>query len=235
MKESYYMVIPAEVWSNEKLSGNEILLYGHITVLANKTGICFASNKYFESKFNLTERTIKRMLKTLEDEGLINRAYTYKEGSKEIEKRYITLATKPSLRGDKNDTTPGDKNVTGPGDTDVPVNITSNTNSTSINIKNSKKVFNVICKMYPKNRINSPGPILKYLDTKSETELKTIVKNIQPYLDIAGSYVKNLRNYLEHECWTDEWIEAELKIKNKKENGNKPDTKRFDGNYDDLD
>lgn len=94
-------------------------------------------------------------------------------------------------------------------------------NRKNTNRENAEKVYQVLTKLYPKNRINSKGPILKYLETKSENELKDIVKNVKPYLDIAGAYTKNLRNYLEHECWTNEWIQEETKLKNNKNsNGN---------------
>ena len=47
MKPNYYAIIPAEVRYNEKLTANSKLLFGEITALTNKTGVCWANNKYF--------------------------------------------------------------------------------------------------------------------------------------------------------------------------------------------
>lgn len=85
-----------------------------------------------------------------------------------------------------------------------------------------KKVMDKLIERYPKNRVNSTRPILTYLKKKTDTELKQIILAVPKYLDLAGDYVKNLRNYLEHECWTEEWLQAETK-KKKSNKTNKTD------------
>ena len=94
----------------------------------------------------------------------------------------------------------------------------------------NKRVLTKLIELYPKNRVNNQAPILKYLENTSDANKKIILTNLPRYLDLAGSYVKNLRNYLEHECWTDVWLSAE-ETKNKKQNINNIDTKDFDTNY----
>ncbi len=96
--------------------------------------------------------------------------------------------------------------------------------------KKYKKVMDKLIERYPKNRVNSTGPILKYLQKKTDTELKQIILAVPKYLELAGDYVKNLRNYLEHECWTEEWLQAETK--KKKPNKNElTGQKTFKGDY----
>lgn len=110
----------------------------------------------------------------------------------------------------------------------IPDSNTDNNPNSKTDSKKYKKVMGILVDKYPKNRINSTGPILKYLEKRTDEELKQILLSLPTYLDLAGDYVKNLRNYLEHECWTQEWIEAET---NKKK-PTKTDTKKFKGNYD---
>lgn len=70
-KPNYWAVIPATVRYDEKLPPNAKLLYGEISSLTDMTGFCFASNSYFEELYALSERTISRLLKTLEARGYI--------------------------------------------------------------------------------------------------------------------------------------------------------------------
>ena len=89
-KESYYMNIPANVWDTD-LSAKAILCYGHVTVLANKNGFCYANNKYFERVLKVSTSTLSRYLNELESLGLIRREVTYKPDSKEVHQRRIYM------------------------------------------------------------------------------------------------------------------------------------------------
>ena len=89
-KPSYYMVIPASVWDSN-LSTRTILLYGHISVLSNKKGYCFATNLYFEKVLNCSAKTIRKCMQELETGGFIKRKLIYKESSKEVELRKIYI------------------------------------------------------------------------------------------------------------------------------------------------
>lgn len=70
-KPNYWAVIPATVRYDPELPPNAKLLYGEISSLTDVTGYCFASNAYFEALYELSERTISRLLKTLEQRGYI--------------------------------------------------------------------------------------------------------------------------------------------------------------------
>ena len=89
---NYYMVITANVWSSDKLSDSEKLLYGHITTLQQKDGVCYASNSYFAKVLNKHKDTISRSISKLKKLGFIKIRIIYKSGTKEIEKRMIMLS-----------------------------------------------------------------------------------------------------------------------------------------------
>ena len=93
MKEepNYYAVIPAEVRYDKRLKPNEKLLYGEISALANKIGICFAGNSYFSELYDVDKATISRWITGLEKCGYIKRVIKYKKGTKEIVARGILI------------------------------------------------------------------------------------------------------------------------------------------------
>jgi hypothetical protein len=95
-KPNYYAVIPAEVRYNKKLTPNAKLLYAEITALCNMNGKCTASTEYFCRLYEVSRVSIQKWLKILEDNNYIKRVNIYKLGSKEIDKRVITLVNIPT-------------------------------------------------------------------------------------------------------------------------------------------
>ena len=95
-KPNYYAVIPAEVRYNKKLTPNSKLLYAEITALCNMNGKCTASTQYFCRLYEVSRVSIQKWLKNLEDNNYIKRVNIYKQGSKEIDTRVITLVNLPS-------------------------------------------------------------------------------------------------------------------------------------------
>lgn len=93
MKEnpSYYAIIPANVRYDQKLCPNAKLLYGEITALCNKKGICWASNGYFAELYAVSKTSISKWITQLKYAGYIYTETKYKEAGKEIEHRYITI------------------------------------------------------------------------------------------------------------------------------------------------
>lgn len=118
---AYYAIIPANVRYNQKLSANAKLLYGEISALASREGYCFASNQYFADLYQVTPRSVIRMVKQLEDGGFIR---TQEERDKETgqckgRRIYLAVSTSDEQPGDKivtpsgqNCQEGGDKNVT---------------------------------------------------------------------------------------------------------------------------
>ena len=90
-KPNYYAILSAEVRYDNNLRPNVKLLYAEITALCNMNGICFASNKYFAELYSKSKGSISGWISELVRYKYIKVDYTYKEGSKEIEHRYIKI------------------------------------------------------------------------------------------------------------------------------------------------
>lgn len=70
--------IPAQVYEDENLSGEDILLYALLAALSNNLGYCYASNEWLAKKRNVDERTVRRRLESLENSGYIRNETTKK-------------------------------------------------------------------------------------------------------------------------------------------------------------
>lgn len=90
-KPGFYAIIPANVRYDKRLIPNAKLLYGEITALTNKTGYCWAENRYFAELYNVSKKSISRWIGQLKEYGYISCDLKYRTGSKEIEHRYIRL------------------------------------------------------------------------------------------------------------------------------------------------
>ena len=218
---NYFAVIPAPILFDKNLSERDKILFAHIMTLTRKEGFCYASNRYFEQVMDCTDRTISRSLKSLEDNGYIRREMHYREGTKEIENRYIYV----SLGMVKNDPTGIDKNDHTGIDKNVLDNSTSNNSIKDNNIsmvvtppKSVWQVFNSwvndqLIGKYPKksrkNLIwNSINEFTKDKQDWNKDQIKDLVKNIQEhlkwYLDSNiqdQTYVVSLHGYFEAEKW----------------------------------
>lgn len=95
MKKSYYAVIPANVRYDKELTDGAKLLYGEITALCNQEGYCWASNSYFSELYGVSKVTISNWIGQLRKNGYVTSEITYKEGSKEIDKRYLRIVYDP--------------------------------------------------------------------------------------------------------------------------------------------
>jgi hypothetical protein len=130
MKPNYYAVIPAEVRYNEKLTANSKLLYGEITALSNKKGMCWATNKYFADLYNVSEVSVSKWVSQLIDQALI-RTQTNHDGKREI---YL-IGVKEKFKGVQRKVKGGVKEKFKPNN-----NIHNNNNNTSNNSATFKKV-----------------------------------------------------------------------------------------------
>ena len=143
LNKAYYAVIPANVRYDTELPPNAKLLYGEITALCNQTGYCWASNEYFASLYKCQKRTVQLWLEKLKDRGYISVQLERKDGSKEIEKRYIKLNTTPDEKKftgyGKKSRDPHENNFTTPDEKKFTDNNTFSFNNTSNKKKESKK------------------------------------------------------------------------------------------------
>ncbi len=106
---AYYAIIPANVRYHQQLSANAKLLYGEISALTTREGYCFASNQYFADLYQVTPRSIIRMVGQLESCGFIRTEEERDPATGRVRGRRIYLAV--SAPGEH----PGDKKVTPAG------------------------------------------------------------------------------------------------------------------------
>lgn len=95
IQKSYYAIIPANVRYDKDLTPNAKLLYGEITALCNEHGHCWASNNYFSELYGVSKISISKWISLLVEKGYINSVLIYKEGTKQILNRYLTLVQYP--------------------------------------------------------------------------------------------------------------------------------------------
>lgn len=99
MEKSYYAIIPANVRYDKNLTANAKLLYGEITALCNEKGFCWANNKYFSELYGVSTTSVSKWISSLIEKGYIVSKLIYKENSREIDKRIISLPPLTNLTG----------------------------------------------------------------------------------------------------------------------------------------
>lgn len=131
----YYKIIPDFVMFDDELLSmpKAILLYGEITALSNNKGYCWASNSYFAKKFKVSDRMIKNYINKLVEKGFIARKIIYKPGTKEVDKRILSIGSAPS---EIYFPAPSEIDFPTPGEADFPDN---NINTNNININRERE------------------------------------------------------------------------------------------------
>ncbi|MHC5226916.1 helix-turn-helix domain-containing protein [Enterococcus sp. LJL99] len=152
INKSYYAIIPAEVRYDKNLIPSAKLLYGEITALCNEKGYCWASNDYFANLYSVSKTSVKKWLKSLENNGYIKRSVSYKEGGQEIDTRWITIVTEP-----RQEKLPPPRQEKGPDNNTLFNNIINNTENKNIkeqkpSIKELTERFNILWKLYPNKK-----------------------------------------------------------------------------------
>ena len=99
---NYYAIIPANVRYNKNLMANAKLLYGEITALCNEKGICWAGNEYFANLYGVSKETISRWISQLAKFEYIKIKIFYKNDTKEIDKRIISIVSENQWGIDEN-------------------------------------------------------------------------------------------------------------------------------------
>lgn len=67
----YWAVVPAEIRYDDQIPANAKLLYAEISSLLTPGGYCEASNAYFAGLYQITERSVRRLLDALAERGYI--------------------------------------------------------------------------------------------------------------------------------------------------------------------
>jgi len=90
-KPSYFAILTADVRYDKTLKPLARLLYAEITALCNQEGYCWAGNQYFADLYDVDKNTVSGWIGQLKTRGYINVQLEYKEGTKQIVKRYIRI------------------------------------------------------------------------------------------------------------------------------------------------
>ena len=90
-KPSYYAILTADVRYDKTLKPLARLLYAEITALCNKEGYCWAGNQYFADLYEVDKNTVSGWIGQLKTRGYITVQLEYKEGTKQVLKRYIRI------------------------------------------------------------------------------------------------------------------------------------------------
>lgn len=144
--KGYYAIIPASVRYDVRLTANAKLLYGEITALCNDKGYCWARNAYFADLYGKTETSISQWISSLVDCGYVTRQLQYKEGTKQIQSRYLKIVDAPTQEilptsprnfkeGTQENLIPYPRKLNDPTQENLIVNNTSNT---TINITDNR-------------------------------------------------------------------------------------------------
>lgn len=81
--------IPKEIYLHKELTPTEKLLMAEIMSFS-KNGVCFASNEHFAEFLGVSRRHVSRMIGNFVKLKLVKIDFTYKEGTKEVDKRFIS-------------------------------------------------------------------------------------------------------------------------------------------------
>lgn len=71
-RPNYYGVLPADVRYDPDVTANAKILFAEITALANITGMCWATNKYFANLYGVLPNRISVWVRQLETKGFIS-------------------------------------------------------------------------------------------------------------------------------------------------------------------
>jgi len=154
-------------------------MYAEITALSNATGECWATNRYFADLYGVTTGAVSKWIANLAKQGFVNRRVTYKEGSKQIEKRFVSLST-PMVQ---NDHTPMAQNDQAPMVQNDQVN-TPSSNSLSLlgDFYPNETSLTAVSKVY--------GSVSDQVLHSAVQEFKDAVTNQErkPYKDLQAAF-----------------------------------------------
>lgn len=89
---NYFAIIPADIRYDKEIPNIAKLLYAEITALCNNTGYCWATNNYFANLYGISKYTVSRSINILINHNYLVSKTVYKDNTKEIEKRVLSIA-----------------------------------------------------------------------------------------------------------------------------------------------
>ncbi|USS86467.1 conserved phage C-terminal domain-containing protein [Fructilactobacillus cliffordii] len=89
----FFTQIPDYALKNPNLNSTDKIVYGEIYTMLNTMRVCFASNAHIADDIGVQPKTVSKSITKLAKLGFVTVKLVYKEGTKQIDKRYIQLAT----------------------------------------------------------------------------------------------------------------------------------------------
>lgn len=198
-KPNFYAIIPADVRYDKRLTPNAKLLYGEITALCNDKGYCWASNRYFAELYDVSQTSISKWVNQLIEFNYIKSKIIYKEGTKEILNRYLSLIKYPIE--EKLNTPIEEKLIVNNTTINTTINNTIEYNNTVIS---KDEAFNVFWNLYNKKVEKAPCQT-KFLKLPKE-DIENILLVVKDYVISTPDvkYRKNPLTWLNKKCWNDD-------------------------------
>lgn len=208
-QKSYYAIIPANVRYDKDLPANAKLLYGEITALCNERGYCWAENKYFADLYGVSKTSISKWISALCEKGYIRSRLIYKEGSKEIDNRYLTIVNGPI---EEKLNTPQRK-VNGGVEEKLKDKSFNNTPNTTLNNKNNIYLseFETLWELYPNKKGRKDAERYYIKARKNGVTFEEVKQGIENYCtqikakNTEKEFIKHGSTWFNQGCWTDEY------------------------------
>lgn len=221
---AFYAIIPANVRYDKRIRPNAKLLYGEITALCNSKGYCWASNSYFSELYGVSKQSISYWVKELVDCGYISTELIYKEGTKEIASRYITISNDPIKEKFNTPSTKVDDPIKEKFNTPIKEKFKGNNTSfnTTVNNTSNKKHmtdsaesvasdFELLWKIYPKKASKKKALASYKRAVKNGVSFDRVKQGIEKYNEqikvqgIDKQFIKQGSTWFGNECWDDEY------------------------------
>jgi uncharacterized membrane protein YheB (UPF0754 family) len=200
LQRSYYAIIPANVRYDKDLTPNAKLLYGEITALCNERGYCWATNAYFSNLYGVSNTSISKWVNSLVQKGYISSEIIYKEGTKQIESRYLRIVNEP-IKEKLN--TPIEENLNSPIEDKFKDNNTKIFNNKNNNNTSNKGIYirtadNDYLGTY-KNIKLKENELAKLYEEYGERLTEDAIEHLSEYIELKGYKAKS--HYLAMRKW----------------------------------
>lgn len=206
IKNENYVNIAGWMIRELKLKGNELIIYAIIYGFTQAENQVFnGSLEYLSQWTNSSKQTVLTNLKSLLDKGLIAKKEQIINNVKFVE--YYS----------KNLNTPIQKTLIGGGQKTLPNNIYTDTKTNNIkennkkkaNIKQLKKEFEEIWKLYPRKIGKSPA-LAKYIKARQDgVTFETVKSGVEKYARFVKGknekYIKHGSTWFNQKGWEDEY------------------------------
>lgn len=187
-KKGKFINIPDYILYDNRLTLGARIMYGEIDAFCHKEGHCWATNRRFAELYGKTKTTISKWIAELQSYGYISIVIEYKEGTKEIEYRYLSIIDHPTQenlhRVSKKTIRPSPRKLKDPPQENLKVIEVKNTSNNTIN-----NTLNNTANPPPSNNSNSPSKKEPVKDPKKEDPLPVAIfsDRLIEYLNEPGT------------------------------------------------